>query len=90
MAETRAKVRKWGSSLAAVIPPETLRAEGIREGDEVVLEVRRVRPPSEMFGFLKARPGPRLATQRFRDGLRREEAAAERRREAQHRRERRG
>lgn len=71
MTETRSTVRRWGSSLAAVIPPEALRAEGLREGDEVILEVRRARSLEDLFGILKGRP---LDAQAVKDAIRREDA----------------
>lgn len=89
MAEVRARVRKWGSSLAAVIPPEVLKAEGISEGDEIVIDVHRVRPLREMFGYLRRFPGPRIDAQAYKDEIRAEERARERRLDAQHRKERR-
>lgn len=76
MVEVTARVRKWGSSLATVIPPDALRAEGIQEGDEVVITVRRALRPEDVFGMLR---GTDLDPQAMKDEIRREEAAAERR-----------
>ena len=70
MTETRATVRRWGSSLATVIPPDALRAEGLKEGDEVVLEVRKARALRDVFGLLKQEP---LSAQKIKDALRRED-----------------
>lgn len=89
MAEVRARVRKWGSSLAAVIPPEVLKAEGISEGDEIILSVKRIKTPREVFGLLRRMGGPRIDTQAWKDEMRAEEEAHEKRKEEQHRRERR-
>ena len=70
MTQTRATLRRWGSSLAAVIPPAAIKAEGLREGDDVVLEVRRARAPRDVFGLLADRP---LPAQRVKDAIRRED-----------------
>lgn len=76
MARFHAKVRRWGSSLATVIPPEALKEEAIQEGDEVFLEVRKALGPADVFGMLRGTP---IDTQAFDDETRREEAAAARR-----------
>jgi antitoxin component of MazEF toxin-antitoxin module len=70
MVATRATVRRWGSSLAAVIPPSTLKAEGLKEGDEVLLEVRRARALRDVFGMLADRP---LNAQAVKNAIRRED-----------------
>lgn len=71
MAETRSTVRRWGSSMAAVIPPDALRAEGLREGDEVILEVRKARSLEDLFGLLKNK---RLEAQAVKDAIRAEDS----------------
>ena len=70
MTETRATVRRWGSSLAAVIPPAAIKAEGLKEGDEVVLEVRKARALRDVFGLLADRP---LPAQAIKNAIRRED-----------------
>ena len=71
MVETRSTVRRWGSSLAAVIPPEALKAEGLREGDEVILEVRKARRLEDLFGLFKNK---KLDAQAVKDAIRAEDA----------------
>jgi antitoxin component of MazEF toxin-antitoxin module len=71
MAETRSTVRRWGNSMAAVIPPEAIRAEGLREGDAVILEVRKARRLEDLFGLLKDR---RLDAQAIKDSIRAEDS----------------
>ena len=56
--------------MAAVIPPKTLEAEGLKEGDEVVLEIRRARPPREVFGLVANDP---LKAQAVKDAIRRQD-----------------
>lgn len=70
MAWTRATVRRWGSSLATVIPPEILRREGLHEGDEIVLEVRKARSLKDFVGWLRATP---IDAQKMKDELRKED-----------------
>lgn len=70
MTEIRATVRRWGSSLATVLPPEILRRQSIREGDEVLLDVRKANRPEDVFGLLAAR---RMDPQAIKDRLRRED-----------------
>lgn len=70
MVATRSTVRRWGSSLAAVIPPAALRAEHLKEGDEVILEVRKARRLVDLFGMLQDRP---LDAQAVKDDIRRDD-----------------
>jgi len=49
----RTKVRKWGNSLGIVIPKEVAEAGGIRPGDEVSTEIRKVSDMTEVFGSLR-------------------------------------
>lgn len=39
MSRTRARVRRWGSSLGIVIPSQTAKELRLKAGDEVVLEI---------------------------------------------------
>ena len=39
---TRARLRRWGNSLGVTVPKELVRQEGLREGEEVEVQVRRV------------------------------------------------
>ncbi|MBI2077878.1 MAG: AbrB/MazE/SpoVT family DNA-binding domain-containing protein [Euryarchaeota archaeon] len=73
----RVRVRRWGSSVAAVIPPEALKAEGIRVGDEVDLEVARAGTLADLFGALR---GWKVDAQALADEDRDADRAAERRR----------
>ena len=44
------KVRKWGNSLAVILPKTVVEKSRIREDDELVLEVKKRRLASEFFG----------------------------------------
>ncbi len=39
---TRSRLRRWGNSLGVTVPKELVRREGLREGEEVEVQVRRV------------------------------------------------
>jgi antitoxin component of MazEF toxin-antitoxin module len=39
VSRTRARVRRWGSSLGIVIPSQTAKELRLKAGDEVVLEI---------------------------------------------------
>ncbi len=78
MASTTAIVRKWGSSLAVVVPAAVVKAENIKEGDEVVFDVHAADDFSDLFGAWKGL-GKRIDSQAVKDEIRREEDLAHRR-----------
>lgn len=39
---TRSRLRRWGNSLGVTVPKELVLREGLREGEEVEVQVRRV------------------------------------------------
>lgn len=52
--EIKAITRKWGNSIAVVIPNEVVQRERIREDQEIVITLERKRPKAGvLFGFLK-------------------------------------
>ncbi len=54
--EIKAITRKWGNSIAVVIPREVIERQHIREDQEVVITVEKERPKAgEFFGLLKNR-----------------------------------
>ena len=65
----KTKVRAWGSSYGIIIPSEVIKNEGINEGDEIIIEVRKQRSIKEIFGSLKDR---KINTQKTKDELRKE------------------
>ena len=52
--EIKAITRKWGNSIAVVIPREVVERERIKEDQEVKISVEKKRPKAGvLFGFLK-------------------------------------
>lgn len=78
MASVTAIVRKWGSSVAVVLPAAFVKAENIKEGDEVVIDVHAADDFSDLFGAWKGK-GKRIDAQAMKDESRREEAESQRR-----------
>ena len=68
--EIRAVTRRWGNSIAVVIPREVLEQERIQENEEIVLQVEKKRPKAGVlfgrFPALKKTP-----TQQLKDEARR-------------------
>ena len=52
MLRTRARVRRWGSSLGIVVPSEVAKKLRLRPGDEVIFEIDQA-GIEEAFGSLK-------------------------------------
>jgi bifunctional DNA-binding transcriptional regulator/antitoxin component of YhaV-PrlF toxin-antitoxin module len=49
---TRARVRRWGSSLGIVVPREVVKVLRLKAGDEVVLDIAQA-GVEEAFGTLR-------------------------------------
>ncbi len=50
--ELRTKTRKWGSSLAIILPKVLTEMKNIRENEEVIVEVKKPLLAREVFGML--------------------------------------
>lgn len=66
MPEVVVTARKWGNSIGATFPAETVEREKIRPNDRLVVEVRKVVPIKELFGTFKTKK----STQHIKDELR--------------------
>ena len=55
MVEVNVKVRKWGDSLAVIIPKEIAEREKIRVEDNVNLKIEKEANLSDVFGILKGK-----------------------------------
>ena len=56
-------VKKWGSSMAVIIPREILRNQNIREGDDIAINVIKKGNLRDVFGKLKTK----MSGQEFKD-----------------------
>lgn len=61
-------VKKWGSSMAVIIPKEIVKTQDIKEGDDIVLHVFKKGDLSDIFGTLKTK----LTGQQLKDLSRKE------------------
>jgi len=48
--QVKARLRRWGNSYGVVLPKEVVEKEGLKEGDEVEISVRRVSDIRRLFG----------------------------------------
>ena len=51
--QTKAKLKRWGSSLGIVVPSDVVKAESLKEGEEVVLSIKKKNNLEDLFGSLK-------------------------------------
>ena len=64
------KLKKWGNSKGIVIPVDILVDENLKEGDEVIVEIKKKNKIKELFGSLK---GWKFNSQKLKDEIREEE-----------------
>ncbi len=60
--------KKWGSSIGVIIPKEIVKNQGIREGDEIIINVFKKADLTDIFGTLKTK----LTGQQLKDLSRRD------------------
>lgn len=53
----RAKVRRIGNSLGVIIPKQEAQRQGLHEGDEVDLSVRKARGLADVWGSMRGKLG---------------------------------
>ncbi len=68
---TRAKLRKWGDSLGVVVPKEVVNEQRLKEGDEILIDIKPARTMKDIFGSWK---GLKIDAQQFKDERRKEDA----------------
>ncbi|MBI3035422.1 AbrB/MazE/SpoVT family DNA-binding domain-containing protein [Candidatus Woesearchaeota archaeon] len=61
-------VKKWGSSMAVIIPQEIVKMQHIKEGDEIAISIFKKGDLSDIFGTLKTK----LTGQQLKDMSRRD------------------
>ena len=65
--ELRTKARKWGSSLAIILPKAVVEKKKIKENDEIVVEIKKMPLAGEFFGKF---PHWKKPTQKIKDEMR--------------------
>ena len=65
--EVRVIARKWGGSLAVLLPKNVVEAKNIQENEEITIEVKKEVLANEFFGTLK---GVKINTQKIKDEMR--------------------
>lgn len=68
----RTRVKKWGNSLGLIIPSEVANKAGIKEGDEVEIQLKKCGDVKELFGKY-----PMGNIQEIKDELRKEWASTD-------------
>ncbi len=77
--EIKTKARKWGSSLAIILPKVVVDAKKISENDDVVIEIKKPLLVKDVFGMLKGKI--KRPTQEIKDEMRKGwESASDRKR----------
>jgi len=66
---TKAKVKKWGSSLGIVIPTEIVHEEQLKPGTEIIIDVHKKGTLWDIFGTLKT---AKLDSQKIKDQARKD------------------
>ena len=66
--EVKTIARKWGSSIAVILPKVVVNERRINENDELVIEVRKPLLVKDVFGMFKGRI--KKPTQEIKDELR--------------------
>jgi antitoxin component of MazEF toxin-antitoxin module len=51
--QTKARLKRWGSSLGLVVPSDVVKRENLKEGEEVVVSIHKKNPLMETFGTLR-------------------------------------
>lgn len=65
--EIKAIAKKWGSSIAVIIPKEVVDKKKIRENEEITIEVKKKPLAGELFGKFS---GWKKSAQQIKDEMR--------------------
>lgn len=65
--EIKTKARKWGSSLAVILPKALVDTKKIKENEEIVIEIKKMPLAGEFFGKF---PHWKKPTQKIKDEMR--------------------
>ncbi len=47
---SRTKVKKWGNSLGVILPKDVAEKEGLKEGEEIEISIRKSSDIKHLFG----------------------------------------
>lgn len=53
--QSKGKLKRWGNSFGVIVPKEVVEREGLREGEEVEIWVRKASNVTDLFGKYKFR-----------------------------------
>ncbi|MAG73361.1 hypothetical protein CL620_03535 [archaeon] len=67
--KTNAILKTWGSSLGIVVPRSVIKAQHLKKGEEIIIEIRKKKTLREVFGSLK---NMKIDSQKMKDESRRE------------------
>ncbi len=67
MEELNVVARKWGNSLAIVLPKNVVKSNGIKENEDLIVTITRKATARDIFGLLKDWKKP---TQKIKDEMR--------------------
>ena len=65
--EIKIKARRWGNSIALILPKIVVDAKGIKENDELSVEIKTNPLAGELFG--KFSPSTKKITQKIKDDM---------------------
>jgi len=63
----QAKIRRWGNSMAVIIPNRLIQERRFKENDEIIIEIVQRADISNNFGLIKKR---KMSGQEFKDMVR--------------------
>ena len=63
----QAKLKKWGNSMAIIVPNKIIEERRLKENDEIIVEVVKKADLSNVFGIIKKR---KMSGQEFKDMVR--------------------
>ena len=55
MEELKTIAKKWGSSIAVIIPKEVVKSKKIKENDQLIIEIKNRALAKQFFGRLKGK-----------------------------------
>jgi hypothetical protein len=49
---TKARLKTWGSSLGIVVPSDVVKSQNLKEGEEILVEIKKKHTVGDLFGAL--------------------------------------